>query len=87
MRHHILKTWPEPFEAVICGIKKFEYRRNDRDYQAGDILHLREYLPAEASYTERRATVRVTYILSVGFGLPDGYVIMSFRLLYIETEA
>ena len=88
MRYHILKTWPEYFAPIIQGKKKFEYRRNDRDYQVGDILYLREYdaNAVPGAYTGRQATVKVTYILSDGFGLPEGHVIMSFKLLYVETE-
>lgn len=42
---HSVKSWPTEFEAVADGIKTFEVRRNDRDYQPGDVLVLREYVP------------------------------------------
>lgn len=44
-RVHDLKCWPESFEAVLAGLKTVELRLNDRDYQAGDRLILREYDP------------------------------------------
>lgn len=45
MSKHELKTWPEFFEPVAHGDKTFELRFNDRDYQPGDVLHLREFTP------------------------------------------
>lgn len=45
MNWHVLKIWPDSFEAVIDGGKKFEVRVNDRDYRLGDVLVLREYIP------------------------------------------
>ena len=42
---HDLKTWPRPFQAVKLYAKRFEYRKNDRDYQKGDTLLLREFEP------------------------------------------
>lgn len=43
---HELKTWPTYFERIADGSKTFEIRRNDRGYQAGDTLRLREYDPS-----------------------------------------
>lgn len=42
---HYLKTWPRYFDALWKGEKRAEVRVNDRDYQAGDYLALREYDP------------------------------------------
>lgn len=44
---HKLKTWPDYFQAVWEGRKKFDLRRDDRDYQVGDMLLLREYDPGK----------------------------------------
>lgn len=43
---HELKTWPAYFKRLASGEKTFEIRRNDRGFQAGDIVILREYDPA-----------------------------------------
>ena len=77
MNVHELKTWPEYFQAIIDGIKPFEVRKNDRDYQVGDILLLREYDPIISEYTARDILVEVTYILDKKPFAPDGYVIMA----------
>jgi hypothetical protein len=38
-----LKQEPKYFNAQEVKIKKFELRKNDRDYQVGDILKLKRY--------------------------------------------
>lgn len=45
MKEHELKIWPEQFEAVKSGIKRFEFQKNDRDFQVGDLLRLRKFYP------------------------------------------
>ena len=51
MTRHELKTWPKYFAAVRSGQKRFEIRRNDRDFKVGDILVLREFDPEDDAYT------------------------------------
>lgn len=80
-REHDLKTWREPFAAVRGLWKPWELRLDDRDYQVGDILNLREWdeeSDAEDQYTGEIEHRLVTWLLrGPAFGLPDGYVIMS----------
>lgn len=45
---HTLKTLPEPFAAVAAGAKRAEMRRDDRGFEAGDLLVLREFDPSRA---------------------------------------
>lgn len=77
IREHRLKTLPEFFEPLDLGSKKFEIRRNDRDFQLGDVLVLQEW-HAERGYTGREIRKRVSYILPGGaYGLERGYVCMG----------
>ena len=79
MNHHI-KSWPEYFQALLDGEKTFEARKNDRDYQAGDFLTIKEYDPAKNAYTGRALHARVHYVLYGGhFGLAPGYCILSLK--------
>ena len=39
---HELKTDPDLFELTIAGLKPFEIRKLDRDFQVGDMLRLKE---------------------------------------------
>lgn len=77
-RRHDLKCWPEPFHAMMDGLKPFEIRKNDRDYRVGDILHLREWCPRSEEYSGAWLDRRVVYILQGGqFGLDVDHVCMA----------
>lgn len=77
---HELKVWPTYFEAIMDGSKTFEVRLSDRNYNAGDTLHLREYDPATKGYTGREITVEVTYKLGGPMTVP-GFDVMAIRVL------
>lgn len=74
---HELKTWPESFRAIRCGDKRYEIRKNDRDFKVDDLLLLREYDPDTQAYTGPTFRVRVTH-MSVGqWGLLPDFCCMS----------
>ena len=89
MANHDLKCWPAPFQALYDELKTFEWRLNDRDYEVGDILLLREWDPNSGDagqYTGRELKRLVTYILRGGkFGMPKKYVVMSVRPIKEES--
>lgn len=65
MNTHIRKIWTQHLDAILDGRKRFEVRtRTDRDpdFEAGDILHLKEWSPASKEYLDRRLAVRVTIV-------------------------
>jgi hypothetical protein len=83
---HELKTDPAMFLDSYCGAKTFELRYDDRGYQVGDTLRLRETRHSAAAmaagepleYTGNEIRQLVTYILrGPVFGLPPKWVIMS----------
>ena len=76
MTTHELKTLPPYFGDVFSGRKTFEIRRNDRDFQVGDELRLREWSET-GGYTGSVVTVRVDYMTD--FSQKDGFVVMSIR--------
>ena len=87
MKEHDLKCWPEPFKALVADLKTFEWRKNDRDYQVGDVLHLREWDPGTKEYTGRDIRMAVTYIMHKGdFEIHEGYCIMSIRRAGTEQD-
>ncbi len=86
IKKHELKCWPKYFEAILSNDKLFEVRLDDRDFQLGDILQLREWEPDARRYTGRQLSRRVTYILratgklnSPSSALRLGYVVMSIE--------
>jgi hypothetical protein len=85
MTTHDLKSWPDFFEPLFNGARTFDLRLNDRDYQVGDLLHLREWDDCTQQYTGRECFRRITYVLDgIGWGsitpckgLQRGYAILS----------
>lgn len=78
---HELKTWPEYYDAVAAGLKKFDIRKNDRPFAEGDVLHLREWTPETREYTGRHLYANVTYLLDKQPFVPEGYVCMSLLIV------
>lgn len=75
MRFHDLKIWPMFYQPILDDIKRFEIRKNDRNFGLGDILHLHEWKDGE--YTGRHSYWRVNYIIFNGPGVKEGYCLMG----------
>ncbi|OGE88481.1 MAG: hypothetical protein A2722_01125 [Candidatus Doudnabacteria bacterium RIFCSPHIGHO2_01_FULL_50_11] len=56
------KIWPQWFEAVSSGKKKFDLRVADFEVKEGDTLVLEEWDPKTSEYTGRTLTKRVGYV-------------------------
>ena len=80
-RTHELKIAPQYFREIANGNKPFEVRRNDREYQVGDILKLREY---DGDYSGQEISAKVTYILDDPAYCKDGYVVMGIKLRIVQ---
>lgn len=83
MAEHELKVWPEYFEAIAANRKPFEIRKNDRGFQCGDTLILKEYAPGPDEYTGQAVKRTVSFMLSgddpmgFAFGLRPGFVALG----------
>lgn len=86
MQEHIVKAWPQYFDAVKRGEKPFEVRRDDRGYQKGDVIVLQRTSETSPYYVEydyrgrvkNELRKRITYILTGGqFGIEPGHVVMG----------
>ncbi|EIQ7162163.1 DUF3850 domain-containing protein [Enterococcus faecalis] len=77
---HELKIKPEYFKAVESGIKKFEIRKNDRDYNLHDLLILQEY--KNGKFTGNKCSVIVTYITD--YAQKDGFVVLGIELFEVN---
>ena len=76
---HELKTRPDYFNAVSDGRKKFELRRNDRNFKIGDHILLCEWTGSD--YTGKKIKCRIDYILERYDGLDPDYVILGITVL------
>lgn len=86
MKIHEIKCWPIAFEALRNGSKPWEYRLNDRDYEPGDILWLREWDPTAESYTGRHLTMMVGHtVYGPIYGIPDGFCVMTVARAEIRS--
>ena len=56
------KIWPEYFDAVSSGKKKFELRLNDFEAKEGDVLILEEWNPKTKEYTGRKIEKKITFV-------------------------
>ena len=86
MIEHRLKTWPKQYQDVLAGVKTFEVRKNDRDFQVGDFLLLKEYDPETKKYTGPSLTKKIVYIFPLKGPICDGcsdrwheYVVMGIK--------
>jgi len=70
---HELKIWPQYYCRVVDGSKTFEIRENDRGYQPGDTVVLKEWDPTPANKTEKNIPKGYT-------GSPD----LEFRIGYMH---
>ena len=76
---HELKTYPKYFEETLKGNKSFECRLDDRGFQVGDIVVLREW--DDIKYSGREVSGKIKYILDDSFiGLKKGYAILSLDI-------
>lgn len=100
MKLHELKILHEYLIDVSKGKKTFELRKNDRDYQVGDLIRFidvdcvgRDYhLFHEKSdiepYIDKNTLYRITYVLKnvSAYGLDKDYCILAIKKLNIKEE-
>jgi ParB family transcriptional regulator, chromosome partitioning protein len=75
---HWLKTEHRFFEMTQKGLKPYEIRYNDRDFQEGDILVLADGSDESAS---RAIIARVGSVLKGFPGLANDYVGLGLQIL------
>lgn len=86
---HELKIEKQFADAVLDGRKTFEVRKNDRGFNAGDLVHFEVVEHGVAttfcceSHPLHGEIYRIGYVLS-GWGLEDGYVAFSIAPVYAE---
>jgi hypothetical protein len=76
---HELKTWPQYFAAVAAYKKDFEVRKDDRGFDLGHELVLREWCPIMKDYTGREEIRFVKFVLRDVAGIESGYVVLGLQ--------
>jgi ASC-1-like (ASCH) protein len=81
------KIYPEYFELIKTGKKKFEIRVADFKLNEGDVLVLEEYNPQTQKYSGRKIEKRVCYLLKYPLNIFDQKkLIEKFGLYAIGLE-
>lgn len=85
MTTHEVKSWAPFFDAIVDGRKGYDLRKNDRNYEIGDVLVLCRYDIVEGKYTGEKCCVTITYMTSNRYPcaysslvLPHEYCILGF---------
>lgn len=82
MKLHVLKLKKMYYRDVMIRNKKAELRKDDRDYEVGDLIHFVDVQGKEfEAYYDN--LFRITHILRnvPEYGLQDGYAILSIDQL------
>lgn len=84
---HDVKSWMHFFQAIKSGAKVHDLRKNDRNYNIGDVMLYREYDFIGGSYTGNTLEAEITYMTDsrtpCAFSsavLPAEYCILSIRV-------
>lgn len=96
MKLHELKILHKYLIDVTIGKKTFELRKNDRDYQVGDLIH---FIDIREDYTktnkcgcepfiDENTLYRITYVLKdvEKYGLDKDYCILAIKKLDIKES-
>ena len=74
--NHTLKCKSEYFQATKSGLKMFEVRRNDRNFEGGDTILLLE-IDGDLE-TGERLHLKIIYFLRGGiYGISDDYCVLG----------
>ena len=96
MELHEIKIKHKYLVQVDCGNKTFELRKNDRDYQVGDLIHFIDIKDEDKEFNtwgvepaiDKDALYKITYVLKdvPEYGLDKDYCILGIKKLKIEEE-
>lgn len=94
MKTHELKCWPESFEAIYVGAKTADLRNDDdRVFEVGDWILLREWEPQTQLYTGRHVVVEVTHVDGDDINpkrtpwVPEGWALLSISIIEPKEDS
>ena len=80
MKTHIKKLMSEYAKAKLEGLKPFEIRFNDCDYQVGDFIKYTIPDDEELNKAFKNRTYRIEYITN--YAQKEGYVVFTDKLIF-----
>ncbi len=87
-KYHVVKSWSHFFDAIKAGKKLHDLRKDDRDYEVGDIMHLKRYDIEKGQFTGDWLVAEITYITNNKYPcafsssvLPQDYCILSLKVI------
>lgn len=86
---HDLKIWPQYYCRVADGSKTFEVRENDRGFQPGDTVVLKEWDPEPINPTDKAPkgfTDAPDLEFMIGYMYPIGGSMVVFSLLPLAKK-
>lgn len=92
MKLHELKIKHEYLVEVTMGRKTFELRKNDRDYQVGDLIRFIDIKQDSKGdcdiYINKDTLYKITYVLKdvPEYGLDKDYCILGIKKLKIDED-
>lgn len=92
MKLHELKIKHEYLVEVTMGRKTFELRKNDRDYQVGDLIRFIDIKQDSKGgcdiYIDKDTLYKITYVLKdvPEYGLDKDYCILGIKKLKIDED-
>ena len=96
MKLHELKILHAYLVDITIGTKTFELRKNDRDYQVGDLIRFIDIGEDDTTTSECRyepnidenTLYRITYVLKnvEKYGLDKDYCILAIKKLEIKEN-
>lgn len=79
---HELKIWPQWYRRVADGSLNFQIRTNDRGFQTGDMVKLREWDPDPVNPTDSRAPRGYTGTKDLKFRIGYVLVLDAMRVVF-----
>ncbi len=84
--NHELKTWPQFYSEIVAGRKRYEIRKDDRDFHVGDTLTLVEWDPKYGMPTGEHCVLVISYLMRDFPGIEKGYCLMSIATAQTTEE-
>lgn len=82
---HEVKAWPQQFKQIKDNERTFDPRKNDRNFQTGDVMIVNEFEPDSGSdfdhptgrFTGDKTRRRINRVFENLPGLRPGYVVLA----------